>query len=110
MIESISVKIAVFAPMPSASVRTAVTANPGDLRNCRNANFASASSDSSLGHCHASRPRSSISVDCRKPAARPRRFLAAHAFAHELLSLFFDMLAHLLGEIAIKIAAVEKCV
>src|ERR1700722_3616722 len=29
------VKIAVFAPMPNAIVMITVTANPGDLRNCR---------------------------------------------------------------------------
>jgi len=33
----ISVKIAVLAPMPSASVTIAVSVNPGDLRNCRSA-------------------------------------------------------------------------
>ena len=32
-----SVKIAAFAPMPSASVRTAVMVKPGVLRNCRSA-------------------------------------------------------------------------
>ena len=31
------VKIAVFAPMPRASVMTAVMVNPGALRNCRKA-------------------------------------------------------------------------
>jgi hypothetical protein len=33
----ISVKIAVLAPMPSAKVMTAVSVNPGDLRNWRSA-------------------------------------------------------------------------
>ena len=32
-----SVKMAVLAPMPSASVITAVSVKPGDLRNWRNA-------------------------------------------------------------------------
>ena len=41
MMESTSEKIAVFAPIPSASVSTAVSVNPGDFRNCRNANFRS---------------------------------------------------------------------
>ena len=36
------VKMAVVAPMPSARVRTAVRAKPGDRRNCRNACFRSA--------------------------------------------------------------------
>jgi hypothetical protein len=43
MIESTREKIAVFAPIPSASVNTAVNVNPGDLRNCRKANFRSLS-------------------------------------------------------------------
>src|SRR5437867_10283818 len=34
-------KVAVFAPMPSASVRTATNVNPGDLRSWRRANFRS---------------------------------------------------------------------
>ena len=34
-------KIAVFAPMPSASVRTATRVNPGDLRSWRKASFKS---------------------------------------------------------------------
>src|SRR6266481_5652626 len=34
-------KIAVFSPMPSASVRTATRVNPGDLRSWRKANFRS---------------------------------------------------------------------
>src|SRR4029077_16090417 len=34
-------KIAVFAPIPSASVRTATKVNPGDLRNWRKASFKS---------------------------------------------------------------------
>src|SRR6201996_610411 len=34
-------KMAAFAPMPRARVATTVTANPGDLRNCRNAKPAS---------------------------------------------------------------------
>ena len=34
-------KIAVFAPIPSASVRTAIAVNPGDLRSWRKANFKS---------------------------------------------------------------------
>src|SRR5947199_3401843 len=34
-------KIAVFAPIPSASVRTATRVNPGDLRTWRRANFRS---------------------------------------------------------------------
>src|SRR5438270_13541266 len=34
-------KIAVFAPMPSASVRTATRVNPGDLRSWRRANLRS---------------------------------------------------------------------
>src|SRR6476660_3856623 len=33
----ISEKIAVFSPIPSARVTTAMTVNPGDLRSCRNA-------------------------------------------------------------------------
>jgi hypothetical protein len=41
MIESTRVKIAVFAPIPSASVNTAVKVNPGDFRNCRTAYFKS---------------------------------------------------------------------
>src|SRR4029077_18849166 len=34
-------KIAVFAPIPSARVRTATTVKPGDLRSWRNASFKS---------------------------------------------------------------------
>src|SRR5438477_6001362 len=34
-------KIAVFAPIPSASVSTATRVNPGDLRSWRKANFRS---------------------------------------------------------------------
>ena len=34
---STTVNIAVFAPMPNASVSTASAANPGELRNCRRA-------------------------------------------------------------------------
>ena len=37
------VKIAVVAPIPSASVTTAVTANPGDFHSCRHAYFRSPS-------------------------------------------------------------------
>src|SRR5947207_4112053 len=37
----IKLKIAVFSPMPSASVRTAIKVNPGDLRSWRKANFRS---------------------------------------------------------------------
>src|SRR4029450_1149492 len=37
----ISLKIAVFAPIPSASVRTATRVNPGDLRSWRRANLRS---------------------------------------------------------------------
>src|SRR5213595_1128711 len=37
----IKLKIAVFSPMPSASVRTAIKVNPGDLRSWRRANFRS---------------------------------------------------------------------
>jgi hypothetical protein len=33
----ITLKIAVFAPMPNASVRTAMSVNPGDLRSWRRA-------------------------------------------------------------------------
>jgi hypothetical protein len=51
MIESTSEKIAVFAPIPSASVNTAVSVNPGDFRNCRNANFRSLSMVSFLVAC-----------------------------------------------------------
>src|SRR5215211_1518957 len=36
-----TLKIAVLAPMPSASVRTATRENPGDLRSWRRANFRS---------------------------------------------------------------------
>src|SRR4029453_10385528 len=36
-----SVKMAAFAPMPSASVMTTTDVNPGDLRSCRRANFRS---------------------------------------------------------------------
>ena len=32
-----TLKMAVFAPIPSARVRIATKVNPGDLRNCRNA-------------------------------------------------------------------------
>src|SRR5260370_14633650 len=38
----IKLKMAVFSPMPSASVRTAIKVNPGDLRSWRKANFRSA--------------------------------------------------------------------
>jgi hypothetical protein len=38
MIASTRLKMAAFAPMPSASVKIAVAANPGFLTNCRNAN------------------------------------------------------------------------
>ena len=41
MIESTIEKIAVLAPIPSASVITAVSVNPGDFLSCRNANFRS---------------------------------------------------------------------
>src|SRR5215475_5729639 len=37
----IKLKIAVFMPMPTASVSTARKVNPGDLRSCRRANFRS---------------------------------------------------------------------
>src|SRR4029078_7971112 len=37
----IKLKIAVFMPMPSASVSTASNVNPGDLRSWRRANFRS---------------------------------------------------------------------
>src|SRR5438309_6831071 len=37
----IKLKIAVFSPMPSASVRTAMQVNAGDLRSWRSANFTS---------------------------------------------------------------------
>src|SRR5882724_3661042 len=38
----IKLKIAVFSPMPSASVRTAIKVNPGDFRSCRRAKRISA--------------------------------------------------------------------
>jgi hypothetical protein len=41
MMDSTSEKIAVFAPIPKASVSTAVRVKPGDFRSCRNANFRS---------------------------------------------------------------------
>src|SRR5947207_1240666 len=41
MIVFMMVKIAVFAPMPSASVATAITANPRFNRNCRTASLQS---------------------------------------------------------------------
>ena len=38
-------KIAVVAPMPNASISTAVTVNPGDLRSWRNANLRSGNNE-----------------------------------------------------------------
>src|SRR5262245_24329157 len=37
----IKLKIAMFIPIPTASVSTARKVNPGDLRSCRRANFRS---------------------------------------------------------------------
>src|SRR6478609_7185177 len=37
----IKLKIAVFSPIPSASVTTAINVNPGDFRSCRRANLRS---------------------------------------------------------------------
>src|SRR5438045_3358771 len=36
-----TLKMAVLAPMPSASVMIAIAVNPGDFRSCRRANFRS---------------------------------------------------------------------
>ena len=51
MMESTREKIAVLAPIPSARVNTAVSVNPGDFSNCRNANFRSFSIPGLLSAC-----------------------------------------------------------
>jgi hypothetical protein len=51
MIESTSEKIAVLAPIPSASVSTAVSVNPGDFRSCRQPNLRSFSIVTRLNAC-----------------------------------------------------------
>src|SRR5438552_4752195 len=66
---SIRLKIEVFKPIPSASVRTAMTVNPGDLRSCRNAkrnsfiSFCSQRHDWINARCAA----------CRYPRSQERR-------------------------------------
>src|SRR6266550_1118860 len=54
-------KIAVFAPIPSASVRTATRVNPGDLRSWRKANLKSFMSFSA---------QCLNGIDMRRPARR----------------------------------------
>src|ERR1700733_15710769 len=50
-----TVNTAVFAPMPSASVRMAITVKPGDLRSMRSANLASCINVPINPPCHAQR-------------------------------------------------------
>src|ERR1700753_595396 len=69
-------KTTALAPMASVSVKTAVMVKPGDLRSWRSANRTSAQIDSSVGHCHTSRLRSSTAVRLPK-ATRALRCAAS---------------------------------
>src|SRR5580704_18976538 len=63
-----SVKIAVVAPIPNASVITAVAVNPGAFRNCRSASRKSASIRASYSVCDSGNPRYSTKTSaCQFP-------------------------------------------
>ena len=102
-------KTTALAPMASVSVKTAVMVKPGDLRSWRSANRTSAQIDSSVGHCHTSRLRSSKQRPVAESSPRcPRRFFGTHPFAHQLLGTLFNVQANLFGEIFVELTAAEN--
>ncbi len=88
--------------------------NGGDGESGRTAQLAKRESDvgamdSSVGHCHTSRLRSSRRVGLPKARRAPALgFLRTHAFAYELLDALFNMEAHLFGELVEELAATEE--
>ncbi len=81
-----------FAPMPRASVSTAVMVNHGALRICRSAKRTSCRKLSTGGSVVAV----SISLTCLLSAAQPKyslpmRFLFVQASAHRIVSIHGDM-------------------
>ena len=75
-----TVNSAVFAPMPSASVSTAMIAKPGDLHSTRQPNLTSPRIESSAGKRHASRLVSRLTRYLVPPN---KAIVGANAFAHE---------------------------
>ncbi len=89
---------AVLAPIPMASVRITVIANPGEFLRRRSESFPSASSDSIAGHCHTSRPRCSTRVGFPKARSAASRASGSGKIfkTHQLLGLLFDVSVQLL--------------
>jgi hypothetical protein len=89
---SSTVKTAALAPMPIASVRRTVTANPGDLRRRRNASFRSPKKDSRRVHCQTSRLRVSMRVGFPKARRAAWRASTRERFSRRMsCSVFSSM-------------------
>src|SRR5215469_7401623 len=89
-VESTKPKIAAFAPMPRARVRTAAPVKPGDLRSTR-------------------RPkRTSWSRVSRKCTPRAARVFRGHALREELLGLPLEVILKLFVEFPLDAMAAEE--
>src|SRR5206468_777172 len=87
----ISEKIAVFSPIPSASVRTAIKVNTGDLRSWRKANFRSFISSFSFHNPAVAQLNHPLSIRCI--FLRVRDLNDGHAFVIELAKQLHDFFA-----------------
>src|SRR6266566_2592142 len=87
----ISEKIAVFSPIPSASVRTAIKVNTGDLRSWRKANFRSFISLFSFHNPAVAQLNDPLAV--RRVLLRMRDLNDGHAFIIELAKQLHDFFA-----------------
>src|SRR5206468_6457741 len=87
----ISEKIAVFSPIPSASVRTAIKVNTGDLRSWRKANFRSFISSFSFHNPAVAQLNHPLST--RSIFLRVRDLNDGHAFVIELAKQLHDFFA-----------------
>src|SRR5438034_9673139 len=87
----ISENIAVFSPIPSASVRTAIKVNTGDLRSWRKANFRSFISLFSFHNPAVAQLNHPLSIRC--VFLRVRDLDDGHAFVIELAKQLHDFFA-----------------
>src|SRR5580692_6913757 len=94
--------------MAMASVRTAVTANPGNFLSCRAANRMSAHIDSRVGHTQISRLALFEHRQIAKCNARlSLRLDRTQALANQVIDALLKVKAHFFREIVKELAAAE---
>ncbi len=104
-----TVKIAVFAPMPRASVAIVTAAKPGFFASERAAKRRSCQARSKNGRRR--RSRTASFVTSRPPSLRdalPPRFLRRHSAAHGVVDVHLDVRLELLGHVPLLASPPEE--